>query len=305
LDIVHAHLSQESWVACLGAKICSPKPVVIRSRGVVVPVKPHVFNRWMHNSLTGHLIAPSTVIYEGLRSLRGFNAEKMSLIVDGVDTEKFSPRNDGAAIRSEFNIPAETPLLVMVARLERVKGHDVFFKALATLIRDSAVPGLRAICACDERTPGEMAKTIAMARAEGIDESVLTFAGMRGDVENIFAAADVIALPSRGSEGSSRVALEAGASGKPIVATSVGCLPEVIQHGITGLIVPASAPSNGGTLKSIDPAAFALALRRLLKDRTESRRMGATARRRVEELYDERTMIERLEAVYLKSCEGR
>ncbi|HYG73487.1 MAG TPA: glycosyltransferase family 4 protein [Planctomycetota bacterium] len=304
VDVVHAHLSQESWIACLGIgrKRRSQRPAVIRSRGVVVPVKPHAFNRWMHNTLTDHIITPSTVIYDGLRKLPGFDAQKISLIVDGVDTERFKPENDGAAIRAEFNIAPDASLVVMVARLERVKGHEIFFKALAKLVRDNSVPGLRALCACDERTPGMLAKTIEAARAEGLDEKLLQFTGMRGDVENIFAAADVIALPSRGSEGSSRVALEAGASGKPIVATSVGCLPEVIQHGATGMIVKATPPQNGsGNLMNIDPTEFAAALAGLLKDRAASRQMGEAARKRVKELYDEQKMVERLEAVYLAS----
>ncbi len=288
IQIVHAHVSQESWVACLGAKRCSPRPVVIRSRGVVVPVKPHAFNRWMHNSLTANVIAPSTVIYDQLRALPGFDAQKVSLIADGVDIRRFAPGIGGSAIRAEFKIPPDAPLVVMVARLERVKGHAVFFKALAKLA--AAMPNVRAICACDERTPGEFDKAVRLARESGCGENLLSFTGMRGDVEKIIAAADCIALPSLGSEGSSRVALEAGACGKPVVASSVGCLPEVILDGKTGLIVPPG-----------DPDALAAAISSMLKDSAKARELGAAARRRVEELYDEQRMVERLEQIYLQS----
>lgn len=288
VDIVHAHLSQESWVACLGAKWCSPRPVVIRSRGVVVPVKPHAFNRWQHNSLTARVIAPSTVICEKLRVLPGFDSKRIALIEDGVDTQRFSPNTDGAAIRAEFHIAADAPLIVMVARLERVKGHEIFFKALAKLA--ASAPAVRAICACDERTVGEFDKIVRRARELGCGENLLAFTGMRGDVEKIIAAADMIALPSLGSEGSSRVALEAGACGKPVVASAVGCLPEVILDGKTGLIVPSG-----------DPDALAAALYSLVKDPARAKALGAAARTRVEELYDEKRMVERLEQIYSES----
>ena len=290
VDIIHAHLSQESWVACLGSKLCSPRPVVIRSRGVVVPIKPHAFNRWQHNSLTAMVVAPSNVIYEKLRALPGFDANRVTLIEDGVDTERFSPLTDGSATRSEFKIPDGVPLIVMVARLERVKGHEIFFKALAKLAAGTPTVAFRALCACDERTPGEFDKTVRRARELGCGETMLAFTGMRGDVEKIIAAADIIALPSLGSEGSSRVALEAGASAKPVVASSVGCLPEVILDGKTGLIVP-----------SADPDALAAALSSLAKDPHRAKALGAAARTRVVELYDEKRMVERLEKIYADS----
>ncbi len=287
VDVVHAHVSQESWVACLGARLAKRKPVVIRSRGVVVPIKPHAFNRYLHNKLTAKVVTPSQVIYERLCALPGFDPEKVICIPDGVDVQRFSPNLDGAAIREEFGIPAEAPLALMVARLEKVKGHEVFFGAIAKLVKDGSVPGLRALCACDERTPGAFDATVARAKELGISAPLIQFTGMRNDVEKFYAAADVIALPSLGSEGSSRVGLEGAAAGRPIVGSSVGCLPEVIQDGKTGAIVPPG-----------DPVALANALAKLLNDRPRAREMGLAARRRAEEVYDERQMIEKLESVY-------
>jgi glycosyltransferase involved in cell wall biosynthesis len=294
VDVIHAHLSQESWVACLAARLPSRRPVVIRSRGVVVKIKPHAFNRLMHNTLTDTVVTPSRVIYDHLCALPGFDATKVLLIADGVDLERFSPANDGGGIRREFGIPPGAPLAVMVARLERVKGHEIFFNALAQLLQNQRVPGLRALCACDERTPGALDAAVRQARELGVPEDVLQFTGMRPDVENIIAAANVIALPSLGSEGSSRVALEAGAGGIPVVASSAGCLPEVIQNGQTGRIVPTG-----------DAAGLADALQELLNDPAAARRMGAAARLRVKSLYGEQQMADQLEALYIRALAQR
>ena len=292
VDVVHAHLSQESWVACIGARLLSRRPIVIRSRGVVVPVVPHIFNRLMHNHYTDHVVAPSRVIYEHLRSLPGFNSEKVALIPDGVDLLRFSPELSGVSIRHEFGISEDTPLVVMVARLEAVKGHDVFFAALKRLLSKGNAQKFRALCACDERTPGAFDRTVANARALGLPESFLTMTGFRNDIEKIIAAADVIALPSLGSEGSSRVALEAAAAGVPVVGSSVGCLPEVIENGVTGIIVP---PRNS--------EAMAEAIQSLIENPERARQMGVAARARAEKLYDEQVMVEKLEALYILEVE--
>jgi len=289
VDVLHAHLSQESWIAAIGARLCKRRPVVIRSRGVVVPVKSHYFNRLLHNKLTDHVIAPSSVIAENLRALPGFDQQRISLTPDGVDIARFNPCVDGFAIRAEFGIPAAAPLVAMVARLEKVKGHTVFFDALARMRLSSSVPGLRAICACDERSPGALQAAIDAAKSRGLDASIISFTGLRGDVEKIIAAANVIVLPSLGSEGSSRVALESAASGRAIVASNVGCLPEVIQDQKTGLIVP-----HG------DPSALAAALETLLNNPMRTGEMGSAARNRAEELYDEQMMAQRIEAIYMR-----
>ncbi|MFH0938742.1 MAG: glycosyltransferase family 4 protein, partial [Planctomycetota bacterium] len=289
VDVLHAHLSQESWVGCLGARLAWPRPSVVRSRGVVVPVRPHIFNRLLHNRLTDHIIAPSKVIYDHLVALPGFDCGKVSLIPDGVDLARFSPQVDSSAVREEFHLSPTTPLIVMVARLERVKGHAIFFQALAELARRSQAPEWQALCACDERTPGVYEATVRCARELGLSEQRLRFTGFRSDVEKIIAAATVVVLPSLGSEGSSRVALEAGAAAVPVVASAVGCLPEVIENGVTGLIVPPS-----------DPHALAEAILSIIQNPEKARDLGRAARKRVENLYDERNMVERLEEVYLK-----
>jgi glycosyltransferase involved in cell wall biosynthesis len=293
VDVLHAHLSQESWVGCLGARLASPRPTVVRSRGVVVPVKPHVFNRLLHNRLTDRIVVPSKVIYDQLTALPGFDRGKVSLVPDGVDLTRFSPQVDSSAVREEFHFSPEAPLLVMVARLEPVKGHDVFFQALAELTRRPQTPEWRALCACDERTPGAYAATIRAARDLGLSEQKLVFTGFRPDVEAIIAAATVVVLPSLGSEGSSRVVLEAGAAGVPVIASAVGCLPEVIENGVTGLIVPPA-----------EPHALAEALLSVLQNPLKAQEMGRAARKRAESVYDERTMVERLEQVYWQALEA-
>ena len=208
-------------------------------------------------------------------------------MVLGGDDQVFHPGAGGHTLRLELGIAPEAPLIVMVARLERVKGHAVFFAALKKLAETRRFPALRAVCACDERTAGVYDQTVTEARTLGLGPDLLTFTGLRADVEGLIAAANVVALPSLGSEGSSRVALEAAACGVPLVAS----LPEVVLEGQTGLLVPHSQPQK-----------LADALAVVLENPERARQMGRLARARAEERYDERAMGAKLEALYLDAA---
>ena len=123
----------------------------------------------------------------------------------------------------------------------------------------------------------------------------ITFLGEVRDVPAVLARARMFVLPSR-SEGIPLTALEAMACGVPVVATRVGGLPEVVQDGVTGLLVPPA-----------DPAALANAMVEIWHDPDRGDRMGRAGRRRAEERFDVRRMVAQYEALYLekRSKSGR
>ncbi len=128
-----------------------------------------------------------------------------------------------------------------------------------------------------------------LAESLGIKDRV-TFLGEMHDVPAVLARALLFALPSR-SEGIPLTALEAMASGLPVVATRVGGLPEVVDDGSSGLLVPAS-----------DPGALADAMVSLWNDHDRCDRMGRAGRRRAEHCFDIRRMVGEYEALY---CDGK
>lgn len=123
------------------------------------------------------------------------------------------------------------------------------------------------------------------ARMLGVTEFV-HFAGVRNDIPALLAASDLFCLPSR-TEGLGIAAIEAMASGLPVVASRVGGLPEVVEDGVTGLLVPPD-----------DTAALAEALVRILEDRHRAAQMGDAGRTRAKQHFDSRAMIAATYAVY-------
>lgn len=193
---------------------------------------------------------------------------KVKVVLTGVDTARFSPRVDGAAVREEFGIGEHEIVVGIASRFNAQKGHECFFEAARLLM---AAPGgemLRFLvvggAVFAEDTAREEAVRRIAARA-GIGEKVI-FTGFRKDMPSVYAAMDICALPSS-AEACGRVVLEAMASGKPLVATRTGGTPEMVTDGVDGLLVDPA-----------DPSALADKIGFLAGHPAEAARIGAAAR---------------------------
>jgi len=169
----------------------------------------------------------------------------------------------------------------MLARFSVEKGHPLLIDSVRQLI--ARWPRLVVLLAGDGPLEQEV-KT--QCTQYGLANNV-RFLGHRTDTQKLLAATDIVVLPSR-IEGLPLVAVEALASGRPVVATAVGGTPEVVIDRETGLLVPPEHPSR-----------FADALDHLLSDPELQTRLGTRGRTLVEERFDVRTQIEQTIALYL------
>jgi glycosyltransferase involved in cell wall biosynthesis len=179
----------------------------------------------------------------------------------------------------------EEPLVVTAGRISPQKGLDVLAHATALLAKQ--MPGVR-VHVYGGPQPGWEGH-YAQLRQQVTDlklESTFRLNGFVEEPARHWASASVYTQPSR-REGLPLAVVEAMAIGLPVVATTVGGLPEVVEHGRTGLLV---GPD--------DPEALARALAELLGDPDRARRMGAAGRERVERLYSTAAMVDRLVEVY-------
>ncbi|MGO9969171.1 MAG: glycosyltransferase [Bryobacteraceae bacterium] len=198
---------------------------------------------------------------------RGVRRERISVQHNSV--KPFPPLDAEARRAARAEIPAAegTPLIVSIGRLSSEKGHLDLVEAAAQLRRVHNGFHLVLVGEGIERPRIEAAR-----RRLGLEEHV-TLVGLRGDVRPYYAMADIVAIPSH-SEGSPNVLLEAMIAARPIVATRVGGIPEIVTHQETALLVDAR-----------DPAAMARELARLLAEQELGRRLAEQARRLAEESY--------------------
>ena len=211
----------------------------------------------------------------------GYPRARMHVVPNGIDTHRFSPDPAGReAVRQEWNVAAGDPLVGVVARLDPMKGHPVFLRALATARRTH--PRLRAVCV-GEGPPAYRDELHALAREIGVDD-IVRWTGSRQDLRAVYSALDVLCSSSVFGEGFSNAVGEALACGTPCVVTDVGDSAALV--GGLGRVVPAGDPSALG-----DAISEAL--------RTRSAAHSAACRALVEREYGIERLIDRTEALLL------
>ena len=216
----------------------------------------------------------------------GIDAHRVTVISNGVDTQRFSPRPDVATIRREFGIGPTAPVVGIVAALRPEKNHYLFLEMASRVVQQ--IPTARFLIVGDGPCRAALEQR---AKELGITEQII-FTGSRAEVPSLLAAMDVFALTSH-IEANPLSILEAMSVGRPVVATNVGSIHEAVAEGQTGhLVTPGDAYQ------------FADRVLRLLNAPLRAHAMGTVARATVVERWSLEAMVggyERLiEAVYAK-----
>ncbi len=204
------------------------------------------------------------------------------VIPNAVDAQRFNPQVSGFSVRRRHEIPEGEPLVIFVGRLVRHKGIEYLLQAIRQLEARLLVIG-----------GGDYAgKLRGLAESLGLGEKVV-FVGHVPESEKpeYFAACDLLVLPSVSRlEAFGIAALEAMASGKPVVVSDVPGVREVIDDGVEGLL---AEPMN--------PDDIAIKVRHLLEDPQERKAMGLAGRRKVEKSFTVQKVVDGLEALYQRA----
>lgn len=258
-QIVHTFLLTASLYGRLAAMLARV-PIVIGTEQNIYHAKHprHALAERLLMAGTARVVASAESVRDHyIRSLH-VNPAKVDVIYNAVDWEHLRTTAGRAEIRRSMGIPAGAPAIAAIGRLTEQKGHTYLFDALA---QTDALGHVHLIVAGD----GELREALCdRARALGIGARV-HFLGIRRDVGNVLSAADVFVLPSLW-EGLPLALVLAMGAGVPAVATSVGGVPEIVDHGRTGVLVP---PANSAELGG--------AISRLLTDPALQRRIAAAA----------------------------
>jgi len=272
--VIHLHVKAENWI----------KPMV----------------RWSMQQADA-LIGVSNFVSNSIIEL-GYRREKVHTVLNSLDLSRWNNqadgsldpngwdnRNDGSAVRREFRLAPDLPIMAVVSRLSPWKGHTELLQALAIVKERQPRFKLLLVGEDDPRaTPGGgsySAQLRALTEELGLTEQII-FTGFRRDVPHIMAACDVYTMPSF-EEPFGVVFLEAMAMRKPVIALDNGGTREVVEHGKAGLL---SRPK--------DVQELADNILTLLNDAELRQRMGAYGRRLVEERYTAQRMAHDTEQIY-------
>jgi glycosyltransferase involved in cell wall biosynthesis len=288
-DVVHTH---DLWTNLMGvvAARMAGVPAIVSSRRDLAHFDWYQGSKrsWLRRiqNLSGVVLANATPIRDALISEDGFAPEKLRVIHNGVDTVKFQrARRDRERL---FPGMQNQKLVVLVGNMHTdVKGHPWLIDAAPSVLKE--FPQTRFVFAGD----GDSRPAFEQQAAKLGLQSNFLFLGRRSDIPDVLASCDIAVLPSR-AEGLPNAVLEYMATGLPTIASRVGGNAELVEDGVTGLLVPAE-----------DSAAIAGALLRLLRDPELSRKMAESGKKVAMENYSFDRMICEVDALYTELLRRR
>jgi glycosyltransferase involved in cell wall biosynthesis len=279
VDILHTHSSKDSWLAGVTGRIAGIP--VVRSRHLSTPVRQTWLATFVYRYLADVIITSGIHIKEALITRNGLNPEKIISIPAGVDIKRFDINIKGDKIRTEFGVEDSYPIVGTVAILRSWKGLHYLLDAVSKVA--SIFPQAKIIIVGDGPQWNNLHRQI---QDLGIDRHVI-MTGFRDDIPEIMSALDIFVLPSIASEATSQVIPQALAMGKPVIATNTGGLPEIIEDGVTGLLIPPENP---------DPIANAII--RMAREKEEAKEMAARGKDKTLKNFTFQKMIDRTAEVY-------
>jgi glycosyltransferase involved in cell wall biosynthesis len=209
------------------------------------------------------------------------------VVLNGVDTDRFRSRDGSEALRESLGFQPGEPVIGTVGRLNEVKRQDLLIRSFARVRERFANAKLLLVGDGPRREELE-----ALVAELGLQHAT-SFAGYQARPDRFLHAMDIFALTSR-AEGLPLAILEAWAAGLPVVSTSVGGIPKVVEHGKTGLLI-----------ESGDEDALTESLCRLLAEPSLSRQLADAGQARVKADFDTRRMAADYHRHYLELLAGR
>ena len=287
IQIIHTHKYKDTILAAPAAKLCGIPHVVRTVHGLREPFEGlQAFNMSCYEAIerTVHRFCVDVIIGVSSQIESKYKAQgevsKVTCIRNGIDLAGKPVQTDRWRTRKELSVDSETCLIGTVGRLTPVKGIPYLLDAARILLRQGA--NVKVLVVGDGSIRQDL---LAQARNLGVGERVV-FLGHREDTDVLLQALDIFVLPSL-SEGIPMALLEAMAASRPIVASRVGGIPEIIEDGVEGFLV-----------ESMDVNNLAERCRRLIESPDVARKMGEQGRKRVESEFSATAMADRVVSDY-------
>jgi glycosyltransferase involved in cell wall biosynthesis len=275
-DIIHTHLTRGAWHGGITATL----------RRIPIVASVHVINHDVAFNLIpktgGRLIAVSEFVKENLISNK-VPANAIDVVYHGTEFVDSDTQCSKNGVFEEFGIAENYRIVGLVGRVASDKGHLLAIQAIPKVLSKHKDTHFMFV--------GRVEPNFSPLLEKAIDDlgvrKAVTLTGNRSDVSRLMDAMDIMILPSK-IETFGLVVIEAMGRGKPVIATRVGGLPEVIQNNLTGLFIEQ------------EPDELADAINSLLSDPSRSKAMGEAGREWVRSRFNVPRMIEETEAIYRK-----
>ena len=283
-DVIHAHDPHGVAMAALalsmtvaGSRTAPGNPPLVAARRVDFHMKGNALSRWKYRQVDCFICASEAI--RKILVADGVPPDRAVTVHEGIDVGHVEAA-PAADLHAELWLPHHAPIVGNVAALVPHKGQRHLIEAAAIVV--TRVPDARFVIAGE----GELRPALERQIKDHHLEKHVFLTGFRPDVLSVHKAFDIFVMSSV-TEGLGTSLLDAMACGKPIVATTAGGMPEVVEHGTTGILV-----------RPRDHEAMADAIVTLLNDEHARRAMGAAGRIRVRERFSAERMVQDTLAIY-------
>ncbi len=285
--VLHTHNPKPGIYGRVVGRLAGVPIVVNTVHGLYATTDDRLLKRWVVYALewlaarfSDAELCQSIEDFQLLRRLHLAPVDKLRHLGNGIDLERF--RSDAEvrrAVREDLGVDDDTVVVGIVGRLVAEKGYPELLTAFARLDQ-------RFKLVCVGPADPEKADGLSEAEIKAATERGVVFLGMRTDVDRLYNGMDVFVLPSH-REGFPRSAMEAAATGVPVIATDIRGCREVIDDGVNGRLIPVRSPD-----------AIETAIREVGGDRETRRMMGAAGVEKARQEFDERRVVRRVLGTY-------
>lgn len=287
IELVNAHGGQSHFWVYFSLRATFSHIPIVRTRGDIRTPAANAANKHLYEKSNLIICAAEFIRSACIKSL-GLPDYKFVTVYQGLDNTVFKPHYADDSMRNVLKTAPDTVLVGIVGRLDPIKGHSTFIQA-AKMVKD-IYPKVKFVIVGKEENI-KWKRLSEMVYGLGLQDEV-SYLGRVEDVVRFMNACDIGVVASVGSEAIARVVMEWMSCGKPLVATKVGCIPEIVKDMETGYLVDPG-----------DHEAMAQRIYDLLVDKSMRNRMGDKARRHIEEKFTLKQFGAHTEQAYQKIME--
>jgi glycosyltransferase involved in cell wall biosynthesis len=283
IQLISTNMDKELRIGGIAAKLAG-NIAVVPSREVDYPLKNKLRYRFTYNYLADHIIANSFSTKKTLlKEAPWLSPDKIEVIYKGINPHPYIENSGkGKELRKELKISDSEKVIGFVGQIIERKGINDILKSIPGVVEK--IPDVKYLFAGEGKLESFLKSEI---KRMGIEKNVL-FAGFRKDIPSVMNAVDLLILPSV-VEGFGYVLVEAMAAGKPVVATNVSSIPEIVLDKKTGILIDVHQPEQ-----------LAEAVLKILENKDAAKEMGILGKERVLQNFTIDKMIANTEAVFLK-----
>ena len=282
--IVHCHTMRDHVLGSLAASYLGTIPV-IRTQHIHYPENPSLMAQLAYKKWTNKIICNSEFIRKNLINA-GIDESLLVMIHNGINLDRMKISENPKPFRGEIGFTSGEIIIGCIGSLFSTKGQEYLVKALPEILKNN--PQCRLVIVGDGPERGNLE---SLVEELNIGKDVV-FTGKRKDIPHILASLDLMVVPSIWDEPFGLVSLEAMMMRVPLVVTSVGGIPEVVENNVTGM-----------TVKPGDYKAISQAVVKILDDRDLTGEIVKNAEKRVHEYFNALRMASEVKTVYEEMME--